>query len=438
MPQSEPASEGYVLYVKGILAALRRDCLKIILFAVLAAAAAAGLGKMSNSVSSTAQLLLTPLPLHARQEEDALATMLAPPIDATTVSLLCMSDDVLKKTMEALNAGGQLKEPIKYVNSLKSALRYRVSVAKETPYEVEYSPVIELTAFAASPTDAQLMVNAWAEQVVTAAAAFRDMIQKPAAIAIEEQTNAVQSDLMVAEDESEAFWAKNSEEYVKARLEEVVALINSLKRQRTELEHNMTAEKAEVVALEEALAQEQPNLTLKWRAPESVVGLLAGKLGATPPKDGEGDAVDNVFLESEETNAVYWEIRGQIAATRAGVAAKEAQFQELEKLVNGLEEERTLLQAQHARLTTEKSRVGRRLERLEGAYSNMGDKREYARVAGQLDSPPVQILSHGTEWRMPRFRRAILFGGVAGFVALFAAMFASVGYRMVLKPALEA
>jgi hypothetical protein len=73
---------------------------------------------------------------------------------------------------------------------------------------------------------------------------------------------------------------------------------------------------------------------------------------------------------------------------------------------------------------------------MEDAFHDIALKREFAQVAGGLDNPPIQVVSEGAEWPLPRFRRAIAFGGVAGVLGLLAAACASAAYRMVLKPVL--
>ena len=437
MSNTAPSSPPYAAYLHDVLVCLRKDRAKIIAVTILVAAAAAILGKLTNTATSTAQLVLTPIPLQETTEEDALAVMLASELDVTTVSLLCKSDTVLQKTMEKINASGQLGKPIKYVNQLQNSLDHQVTVAKETPYELIYSPIVQLTARAKDPADACLTVNTWAEIVAESAQRFQDTVQKPAAKALDARTKELKTELVEAEMESEKFWTEGNIVYLEERLTEVITRINSLERSRTELETQMISERASLEVLNEELDTETEKLSLRWIPSEGMATALSNLAGVNTVNKSEGADGSQSLIEMETLNAVYWELRGRAAATHATVVSTETQLSELDRRVGELETERLELQAELAKKNTEKARVGRTLERVEEAYSNLAEKDAYARVAEMLDHPVLQIISHGTEWRLPRFRRAILFGGIAAVMTCGAAVFLSIVYRMVLKPVLE-
>jgi len=58
-------------------------------------------------------------------------------------------------------------------------------------------------------------------------------------------------------------------------------------------------------------------------------------------------------------------------------------------------------------------------------------------MASRLEHPMLSVLSKGAEWRMPRFRRAILFGAGAGVFGLGLAMGLSLALRLIVYPALK-
>ena len=437
MPNTAPSSPPYAAYLRDVLGCLRKDLTKIIAVTILAVAAAAAVGKLTNTATSTAQLVLTPIPLQERKADDALAVMLASELDVTTVSLLCKSDTVLRKTMEKLNASGELGEPIEYVNQLQNALDHRVTVSKETPYDLVYSPIVELTAYAKKPADARLMVNTWAEIVVAAAKEFQDAVQKPAAKALRARTEELKKDLVKAEMESEMFWTKSNVLYLEERLTDIIARINSLKHSETVLGTQLIAERASLEVINEELAAETEKLSLRWIPSAGLAAALSNVAGVSAENRSEDAGKTQSLIEIEHLNTVHWELRGRAAATHATVASLESQLRELDPRVGKLEAERLEVQAELAKKNTEKNRVGRKLERVEGAYSNLADKNAYARVAEMLNYPALQIISHGTEWRLPRFRRAIIFGVIAAVMTCGAAVFLSIAYRMVLKPALD-
>jgi capsular polysaccharide biosynthesis protein len=434
MSNAEVSSLWYSTHLRDILRCIRKDIVLILLATIVLTAIGAITGKMTNKTTSTAQLVLTPIPLRAKAAEDPFAVMLAAPLDVTSMSLLCESDEVLQKTMDDLNESGQLSKPIKYITSLKNKLSYGVTVAKETPYELVYTPVLQLSAKAATAADAKLMANTWAKAVTEAATKFQDAVQKPAEQALNERVATLSEELQAAEQDNEKFWAENNMDYYAKRIDEIIMLINSFKKSRTELERGMIADRAMIESFNEAVALEKPTIELRWRPSKELVDSLGGKLGVNLPKAETGE---QDLLTVEHTNVMYWEIRGKLAATRAGLASKQAELQEVDRLIGELEKERLEVQAKHARALTEKGRIVRTLKRVEDTYSNIAGKHEFAQVAGQLKHPVLQVISKGTEWPLPRFRRLVLFGVVSAVLGFCAAMTCSVVMRMIVRPALE-
>jgi len=436
---SEPVSlnEYYrSLFREGLLC-VKKDIVLILFAGIVLAAAGAAIGKFTNAATSTAQLALTPLPVRnvsQGSQEDVFMDLLAAPLDVTTASLLCMSDEVIQTTMEKLGAPGVLSAQIKNLKALENAFEFRVTVAAETPYQVVYSPLLQLTAKAKKPADAKDMVNTWAETVVDAAKRFQQATQSPLASAFEERVTALGEDLAKYETETEKNMAESSVLYYELRLKDIIGLITRLKEDRTTLSSQLVGEEASVAALTEDQAKMQPFLTLNWTLSDDMRRALESKLGVTSPNPEDAPGSE---LQLEQINTVYWDISGKIVGTRAGVVAKQATLAELDKLIGELEKERTEVQTQFARSTIEKMRVDRNLTRIENAFSNIALKKEFARVAGALNHPPVQIIGQGAEWPLPRFRRAILVGGMAGVLGVLAAMMMSISMRMVLKPLLK-
>lgn len=436
---SEPVglNDYYRNLLRSALMCLKRDALAILLAGILFAAAGAGIGKLTNTGTSTAHLALTPLPIHSASQatqEDVFMDMLAAPLDVSTASLLCMSDEVILKTMEKVNAPGLLTAPMKNLQTLKNALKFRVTVATETPYQVVYTPLLQLTAKAKQPADAKAIVNAWSEAVVDAAKRFQEAAQSPLASAFEERTEALGEDLKKCEADSERNMAESSVLYYEMRLRDIIGLITKLKESRTDTSSLLIGEEASVVALTEDQSKQEPYIKLNWTLSEDMRKALESKLGVSTASPENGPASE---LQMEQINNVYWDVSGKIIATRAGVRAKQATLDQLDKLIADLEDERTDVQAKYAKATIDKMRVDRDLKRIENAYGNISIKKEFARVAGALKHPPVQVISQGAEWPLPRFRRAIVVGAVTGILGVLAAMMASVSVRMVLKPLLK-
>lgn len=413
---------------------IRKDIKLILLVTIVAVVIGGVTGKATNVATSCAQLVLTPMALHTSEnEKDALAQVLAAPLDVTSLSLLCKNNEVLQQTMDKLNQlheQGQLSSPINYINVLSTQLKFKVTIAVETPYEVTYTPMLELTAEAKDPHDAEVIVNTWADIVVDAATRFQRAVQSPGADALSRRVADMKSQLEAAELENEKFLVENNLDYAEARVKEIIDQIVAFSKKKNELETELASEKGTLESYLKDEANEKPTLSLNWIPSPELASVLAGKIGAPQEKSETGRSA----LSVENINSVYWEIRGKIAATRAGVAGKEAQIKDIENMMAQLESERMKAQAEFARVTTQKMRVTRALDRVEQAYKDISSKFEFAQVAGKLDNPALQVISRGTTWPMPRFRRAITFGGTMGFFAFLAAAAASASLRTILRP----
>ncbi len=447
MIESANAPSTVTAFLPGVFRSLRKDLLVILAIAIVAAAAGGIAGKLTNKAASSAQLVLSPMPLIGKagsrtvqgaQAGDPLAELMATPLDVKSTSLLCMSDEVLQKTFDQLSQSGALSAPIPNLLQLKQALEYQLTVAKETPYDVTYSPLIVLTAEAKAPADAKLIVNTWAQTIVEASKKYQDAIQGPVAKVLEEQTEEIHKQLVEAEMASERFWTENNVIYWEGRLNEIVTLINNFVKTKVtntaeEVLYNATAEGLE---REQAKMQETVSLGLN-PSPKlaSTFGVDASAKSA--PSDKE-DRTHSSVLSFDWINPAYWSIEARIAKERGNAAGREEQSKVFDALIQDLEKERTGIQKSYAQAITGKTRVGRDLIRLEEVYKDIATKRDFAHVASSLNHPELQLVSSGTEWPLPRFRRAILFGAMAGILGCLAAACLSVLYRMVLKPALEA
>jgi len=434
-------------YLGKVLDSLWKDRWLIIAVTLVLAAIGAALGKTTNKTTSTAQLALTPLPISDSDvKEDPLVSMLAEPLDVTSVSMLCQSDEVIRATMDALNASGKLSRPIKWISALKKSLRHKVTIAKETPYDLSYTPILELTAKASTPSDAKEIVNAWAENVEQKAKEFQDAIQDPAEKAIAERVTELEAQLEEAEEESEAFWRENNPEYYTLRIAETVRFISMYEDMRAQTQADAAMEKARADALAQAQEGEAPTVPLRWTPSRQVAQALGAKVGLQQPSP-EGATPSGQASQAPEAptgglmlewvNDAYSEIQTELALARSEAAGKEARLKQIDAEVEAFEKEFEELEARYARVKTEQSRVERNLQRVEQAHDDIALKGEFARVAQKLDNPQLHVISLGTEWDMPRFRKSILFGGVLGVNGFIAAAFLSVVYRVLLRPALK-
>jgi uncharacterized protein involved in exopolysaccharide biosynthesis len=433
-------------YLRGIAWCVRADLVVILLAAILIAAGGALVGKMTNRVKSTSLLVLSPMPLSGKSKvrvvegktrEDELEAMLARPLDVKSTSLLCGSDEVLQKTLDQVSESGLLSKPIRNLTALRNALTFQVAVEKETPYDITYTPLIELTAEAKSPSDAKVIVNTWAKLVAEAAKKFQDAVQNPPATALEARVGEVHDEITQAELESEKFWTENNTFYLEARLNAISAQITDFEKERHTLQAEVVFDQTNAETLQSVLESTPPKVQLEWRPSEALAAALGPKLGLTGPKPEGAQGDSPGALTVEWINQAYWDISRNLAWYRAEAEANKKKIDECKTLIEALEKQRLEYQALFAKATTGKIRVVRELARLEDNFKDLATKREFARVAGNLNLPALQVISEGAEWPLPRFRRAILFGAVAGLLGFLAGACASVAYRTVLKPTLK-
>lgn len=427
----------YVERLRAVMQALRKDVVYILIGTLLFGVMGGVVGKLTNQSKSRAQLVLTPMPLRAKGGDDALATMMAPSLDVTSLSLLCMGDEVLERTFTRVNESGQLSAPIMNITKLKNRLDFEVTIAKETPYDLTYAPILELTAKDSNPADAKTIVNTWGAVVSEAATRFQDAVQQPAVKALDDRVEQLGRDLESAETESEKFWTENNIDYIKVRLEDVVGMINSIKKSRTEIQCALVAERSNLESYGKAITEYEPKLTLGWMPSKPLLDMIGPKIGITAPKGDAASGADALtpLLSSEHLNTIYWELKGKITAAEAGVASKEAQLKEQDTVISELEKERAELQASYATTLTGKNRLGRKFEIAQGVYTNIKMKHEYAQVAGLIKHPVLQIISQGAEWPLPRFRWIILFAGIGLCLGVMFCAALSVMYRVILQPA---
>ena len=439
----------YVFHVHNILACLRRDWRAIFLLIVFMALFGGAFGYKTAKATSHAQVVMSPMPLQAnrskvqetrRETSDEFEMMLAAPLDVKSTSLLCESDEVLERTLDEVNVSGALTKPVKNLAILEKMLSFRVTIDKETPYDVTYTPLLELTAKTKVPSDAKLIVNTWAKTLSEVAKKYQDALQLPAETALDDRMQELQTELMAAEMESEKFWTENNVLYLETRLNEIAGLMVSLQKERTKLKSEVAHDEAAVESFASALEQVKPKIELEWKLSPELLGTLGPKLGigvgAQGGKDKSAEASPNI-LSVESVNAMYWDTKGHLVATRAEGVAKKKQLDELDSLIADLDTQRLDYQAQFATATTGRLRAERKLDRMDEAYTNIALKREYAQVAGRLNHPPLQIISQGTEWPQDRRMRAVMFAFPFSLLGFLAATCLSIIYRMAIKPALD-
>jgi len=435
MPEESTAPPSLYLQDLGtVVRTVYQDRKPIVAITVLLVLAGFLAGLSTRSTQSTAQLVLTPLPLRDATTTDKLAMMLAGPMDVTTASLLCESDEAFERTRQKLNESGMLDAPIEDLWKLKNNLSLEITVALETPYATEYSPIISLTAESGDPEMAKLMVDTWAETVVELAEKYRSVRQGPPVSAFAQETTALEERLDDFELEVEAFWSENAVELYNRRANFLIGGINEIKDSQVRISHEINRERARLEILARALEDEEPVRRLRWIPSGRLANLVADVVAP-----GEtGDPADGDMLVREEVNPLYMSLHTEQVMGEANLRGQEAELEKLEETLADYEAELLELQALTAHVLRVEKRMTREVNVIEDAFMSAAAKLQFAEIAGRLQHPPVQVLSYGAEWRVPRFRRGILFGFAGGVVGVLLAGGASVATRRILEPALAA
>ncbi|MBI2425475.1 MAG: hypothetical protein HYV27_21800 [Candidatus Hydrogenedentes bacterium] len=429
----------YLQQLGSILQGVWRDRLPIALITLLIAITGGVAGKLTNSISSSAQLLLTPLPLRSATSEDPLSQMIPVPMEVKTATLLCMSDDAVERTRQKLNESGKLEEPIESLQDLRDALEYEITVAKETPYEEIYSPVIALTAEAKSPAEAKLLVDTWAMVCEELGREYKKKQSSSTVMAFQAQEERLRAKLEEAREALELFERERNFMYYDTRLTALVALVSDYVKEKAMVEQNLQEAKAKHLSMSTVQAGEEPILGLGWTPAAELANMVlpAGKKLAEAKAPEGTEAVTPPLLVQDTLNPLYDLASKESAIAEAGQLGFEARGKEIDVSVERFMTEMKQLQIDRAETQRKQQELMLEVTIATEAYTNASTKTEYALMAQELDATELQVLSPGAEWRMPRFRRALLFAGLAGAVAFSAAVLTSVFMRRFIFPALE-
>lgn len=408
-----------------ILGCLRKDKWRIILITVLISVLGAVVGKATQSAKSTAQLLYAPAaPLRNMDGHDAIEKILDTPIDMRSIGLLCTSDETYQSTLDAINTSGEFSQPLE-LDELKDSLNYRITVAKETPYDLEYAPIIELTANAQTPRQAQIMVNTWAKECQAAGERYQAMFQTAA----EQSLNSQVLELFEKYQEDQRAYAQFKKENIlelyRSRITGLIATINDLEQSRNALMQNVVNAQARVLSTEEALKQEEQRLSVKWTAPDDTLKQLSGVLGINSQALGDEASV-NTLVEMEQLNSVYLELKSKLAAAQVMLASEKAELDNVETLVVARTKELNELQEKNVEAARQDSILSYEASISGNTYSSMLARAEQARVALSLAKiPHLQVFGQGAEWPFSPYRKPVVFGIVAGMLGLIGAALVS-------------
>jgi hypothetical protein len=142
-------------------------------------------------------------------------------------------------------------------------------------------------------------------------------------------------------------------------------------------------------------------------------------------------------LSQEVINPLYDYLRQQLAETQVRIGGTEVRLQRLSEDLKNFENQINTLQAKRAHIRHMESQLQREVDLYKTQYQDAAIKNSYAVMASHLDHPMLSVLSKGAEWRMPRFRRAILFGVGAGVFGFGIAIGLSLALRLIVRPALK-
>ncbi len=422
-----------------IVACFLKNRRRIVLWAVLFGMLGAGFGWMTQSARSTAQLLYAPAaPLRDTGTEDAVEKILQIPIDMKSIGLLCTSDHTYQQTLDALNSSGMFRTPLD-LSSLKQALKYEITISKETPYDLVYAPIIQLTATAAAPRQAQFMVNTWAQQCQEAGERYQEMFHKAAQERLDEQVQALLSKYQEDQAAYAEFKKNNILDLYESRITGLIDSINKLEVSRDITRQKKAEAAAQITSTETALTAEDERLSVKWKAPNEVVQQLLRT--SVQPSVGSLDEVtnQNTVIEIEQLNANYMELRNKLAEAQINLSAEQARLDDVDELIQQRTSELRALQEQTVEASNTDSLLSYETSISGNAYSSMLARSEQAKVALTLSEIPLlQVFAEGAEWPVSPITRPLLFGGAMAILTALALGLGLCIHQFYLSPLLPA
>ena len=465
--------------LKDALLALKKDLVLIVVFTVAMTAIGFIAGKKVLTTNrSTAHLVVAPIPSQGAPD----SIELAPKLDITSVTLLCKSDEVLRRTFDEIVAAGRLVRPISSIRVLAKSLSYEITVAKETPMDTVFSEVLELTAKSKVPEDAALMVNTWAEQIIEAVDRYEAGIEGPLLEIFNSEFSEAESVLAKIEEEKDKWYTEHDLELLHARIETVRGLVMAHIKELTDIDSQLHQEKAKVEAYKKSVQYLEPKLNLSWLVPDpAILERLQSQLGAmlgvdaAPPKpksaapqeksepDAEHAAApketaadksaptleelirlgqekvpqDGTQVLTRETlNEAYWRVYGELLLSEPMVAGLEAMRERTLELLDQHETELEDLNEEVTRLETEKIRLERRYGLAENVHDVFHERRKWIEIASQVDYHTLQVLSRGTSWPETRLW-GFATAAALGVCALVFAGCVSLLMRLLVIPAFK-
>jgi len=439
--------------LRSALLALKKDVIPIVVFTLLMTVLGFVAGKkILADNKSTAHLVQAPVPSRGAAE----SIELAPKLDITSVTLLCKSDEVLERTLRAIEDTGQMTRPLPSIRGLASSLSYELTIAKETPMDTVFSEILELTAKSKAPEDAALMVNTWADEIVAAVDRYEAGLEEPLLEIFNREFGEAETTLAGVEEEKDRWYTEHDLELLHARSATVRQMTMLHLERLTELDTELSQEQAKAAAYKGSVESLEPELSLSWFVPDpAIVGQLQSRLGSllgdqaaapTPPKadaEGTGPASPSEapeegakVLTQETINEVYWESYGELLMTEANVAGLDAARERTLALLEEHEAELQELNEEITRLETEKTRLERQYSLAEKVHDTFHERRKWIEIASQVDYHTLQILSRGTAWPTTQLWGFVT-AAALGACALACAVCASLFVRLLLVPALR-
>jgi hypothetical protein len=434
-----------------ITQALRKDKWLIAGFTILLGVVGLAMGAMFLQQSkSTVLLVVAPMPTQG----DANPMEIAPKMDITSIGLLCEGDEIIRRTMDELTASGKLLKPPQNLRVLRSSLMHVITVAKETPMSKDYTDILELTANAKYPEDAELMVNTWAKQVIAVVDRYEDNIEKPMRKIFDENYGEARTALEKAEDERETWQGKNNMLFLRSEQAKLTQMITGEIDDLAKIKADHSFEMARARGFQESLKLLKPKETLNWSIPDTAVAeSLAARFGfsdaqkssqgptASEKQEDEGRESDqpasHAVLTGETVNDVYWDINSEFVKSQAMVEGWDAKQKYVEQLLAENTQKLDHLNAEYRRLEKEQERLDRMYQLTRLVHDELFPRRAWVDIAARVDYPTLQVLSSGEVWPQSRLAAVVLATVMAG-LGFIAAVCTSLFVRLFAQPALKA
>ena len=355
---------------------------------------------MPESFQAEANLLLMPPPF--KEAKDDLTSLIPKVLSVADYELMLTADGMLLQVVEKVRAeaAGPMKEAwtedelesLGEISNLRGRMTVSTEVTEKNVTSMKYSPVINLTATAGSPEQAQHLARAWAEVSEDLAVSLYDKSKSGLTQFMRssfEDTREMLTDINRQIRDVEIEW---NDELENARILKTHTRSLDYHEKIMDTDIKIAATQEEIAVLEAALATETEKINL-WKSPpmEAVfLGAEPGKSKARDPKEA-----GSYGYEEEILNPTYIELEQKVTLKRSELDGMLEFNRQMKDSVEEVEMELQDLRREAAVRNYDRKLLDIQVTPLQNAYDTLSVKLQQAKIAEteQSNLADIKIIS---------------------------------------------